>query len=315
MQRNSSKESMSNLFNRYVWLTDLIYRKRKITFEEINEAWKSSELNYSGEDIPLKTFHNHRHAIESMFDINIECNRRGGYYYYIENADDVERGGVRQWLINTFAVNNLINESHKLKSRILFERIPSGQRFLTTIIEAMRDGLTIEILYQSFSAKEPHCTVIEPYCLKVFKQRWYVVANNGSNIRIYSLDRISEIIPTEQHYILPNDFDGDMFFASSYGIIVDKNIKPEELIIKAYGVKASYINSLPLHHSQKLIERNDSHTTFSLYLSPTYDLCQEILSHGADLEVISPIWLRDEIKNIITKQLARYKSSEAHLSY
>ncbi len=306
-KRASSKESMSNLFNRYVWLTDLIYRRRKITLEEINKEWSRSELNYSGAVIPLKTFHNHRHAIEAMFDINIECNRRGGYYYYIENADDVERGGVRQWLINTFAVNNLINESHKLKARILFEQIPSGQRFLTTIIEAMRDGVAIEVSYQSFSANEPHTAILQPYCLKVFKQRWYVVAHNGEYIRIYSLDRISDITTTEQHYLLPEDFDGDTFFANSYGIIVDERIKPEEVIIKAYGVKAKYIDSLPLHSSQKIVEQGSGYTIFSLYLSPTYDLRQEILSHGAEVEVLSPQWFREDVKGIITRQLSRYE--------
>ncbi len=306
-KRTSSKETMSNLFNRYVWLTDLIYRRRRITYEEINEAWSRSELNYSGADIPLKTFHNHRHAIEAMFDINIECNRKGGYYYYIENADDVERGGVRQWLINTFAVNNLINESHKLKARILFEQIPSGQRFLTTIIEAMRDGVAIEVSYQSFSADEPHTTILQPYCLKVFKQRWYVVAHNGENARIYSLDRISGVRATEQRYKLPEDFDGDTFFANAYGIIVDERIKVEEVIIKAYGVKAKYIDSLPLHSSQKIVELNETATTFSFYLRPTYDFRQELLSHSDQLEVVSPQWFREEIKNAITRQLERYR--------
>ncbi|MFR9543904.1 MAG: WYL domain-containing protein, partial [Rikenellaceae bacterium] len=294
-KRASSKETMSNLFNRYVWLTDLIYRRRKITFEEINEAWSRSELNYSGADIPLKTFHNHRHAIEAMFDINIECNRKGGYYYYIENADDVERGGVRQWLINTFAVNNLINESHKLKSRILFEQIPSGQRFLTTIIEAMRDGVAVEVSYQSFSSDESHTAILQPYCLKVFKQRWYVVAHNGEHIRIYSLDRISEITPTEQRYTLPEDFDGDEYFVNAYGIIVDERIKPEEVVIKAYGVKAKYIDSLPLHSSQTIVEQDETYTTLAMHLSPTYDLKQELLSHGAEVEVVSPAWFREEI--------------------
>ncbi len=306
-KRASSKETMSNLFNRYVWLTDLIYRRKKITYEEVNEEWSRSELNYSGAVIPLKTFHNHRHAIEAMFDINIECNRRGGYYYYIENADDVERGGVRQWLINTFAVNNLINESHKLKSRILFEQIPSGQLFLTTIIEAMRDGISIEVSYQSFSSNEPHTAILQPYCLKVFKQRWYIVAHNGENVRIYSLDRISEIASADQTYILPEDFDGDTFFANSYGIIVDERIKAEEVVIKAYGIKAKYIDSLPLHPSQKIVEQNETSTTFSIYISPTYDFKQELLSHGAEVEVVSPVWFREDVKNIITKQLNRYE--------
>jgi hypothetical protein len=140
---------MKNLFNRYIWLVDTIYRAGKITFEEINRKWLRNDMS-KGEDLPLRTFHNHRIAIEEMFDINIECDKYNGYSYFIENKDDLEKGGIRSWLLNTFAVNNLINESHHLKRRILFEEIPSGQRFLTTIIEAMRDELTLEVTYQGF---------------------------------------------------------------------------------------------------------------------------------------------------------------------
>ena len=82
-----------DLFDKYIWLVDTIYRAGKITFEEINERWLRSRLS-EGEDIPLRTFHNWRIAIEQVFDININCNRKGGYYYYIENADDMQKGGI-----------------------------------------------------------------------------------------------------------------------------------------------------------------------------------------------------------------------------
>lgn len=166
--RSSSKSNAATLFNRYVWLVDTIYRAGRITFEEINERWQRSSLNETGEELPLKTFHNHKNAIQQMFDINIECNRKGGYLYYIEHAEDMERGGVRTWLLNTFAVNHLINESHHLKRRILFEEIPSGQRFLTQIIEAMRDNRTLEMSYQSFGTKRP------------IRSRWRLIASRCS---------------------------------------------------------------------------------------------------------------------------------------
>ena len=306
--RKSSKEKMSNLFNRYVWLTDLIYRKRKITFEEINEQWRASELNYSGDDIPLKTFHNHRHAIEDMFDICIDCDRRNGYVYYIDNSEDMERGGVRQWLINTFAVDNLINESHKLKHRILFEQIPSGQRYLTAIIEAMRDGIALEMTYQSFGADEPHAATVEPYAVKVFKQRWYVVGNNGTQVRVYSLDRILSLESSDKNYTLPIDFDSEGYFYNSYGIINDSRIPATEVQIKAKGVKAKYIAALPLHHSQTEIEKGENYTIYSYYLSPTYDFRQELLSHGAEVEVLSPQWFRDEVSEVIREQFNIYNS-------
>ena len=153
--RSSSKSNAGVLFNRYVWLVDTIYRAGRISFEEINERWLHSSLNDTGEELPIKTFHNHKNAIQQMFDIDIACDRRGGYVYYIEHAEDMEQGGVRTWLLNTFAVNHLINESHHLKRRILFEEIPSGQRFLTTIIEAMRDSLSASRCFASAGIWSP----------------------------------------------------------------------------------------------------------------------------------------------------------------
>ena len=124
-ERKTSKDKTVYLFNRYVRFVDLIYRYGRISFEKINEHWQKSKLNEYEEDFPLRTFHNHREAIEQMFGVIIECDKRGGYRYYIDNSDDMNKGGVRKWLLNTFAINNLINESHKLKSRILFSVISS----------------------------------------------------------------------------------------------------------------------------------------------------------------------------------------------
>jgi hypothetical protein len=133
-----------DLFNRYIWLVDVIYRNKRITFKEINNKWEKNDNISDGKPLPLRTFHNQRNQIEEIFDINIECDKKTNEYY-IDNADDMEKGGIRNWLLNTFAVNNLINESHQLKRRILFEEIPSSRQYLTPIIEAMRDNLIINI--------------------------------------------------------------------------------------------------------------------------------------------------------------------------
>ena len=162
-----------DLFDKYIWLVDTIYRVGRITLAEINMRWMRSKFS-DGEKIPRRTFNNWRIAIEQVFDITILCDRKDGYVYYIENAEDMEKGGVRNWLLNTFTVNNLINESHHLKRRILFEEIPSGRRFLTPVIEAMRDSVELRLIYQSVWRDEAGVYPLQPECLKVFRQRWYV---------------------------------------------------------------------------------------------------------------------------------------------
>ena len=127
-----------NLINKYVWLVETIYRAGRITFEEINQKWLDEEMDER--PIPLRTFHKWRIAAEEMFNINIECKRIGGYHYYIDNIDDFKSGKLRNWLFSTMAVSNLLLSSQSLKDRILLEYVPSGQIYLQTIIEAMKEN-------------------------------------------------------------------------------------------------------------------------------------------------------------------------------
>lgn len=297
-----------DLFNRYIWLVDTIYRAGRITFEEINVRWRRTEMS-GGEDIPLRTFHNHRKAIEEMFDINIECDKRDGYRYFIENAEDMQKGGVRNWLLNTFAVNNLINESHHLKRRILFEDIPSGRKYLTPLIEAMRDNAVVEMTYQGYWRAEPHTFEVEPYCVKVFRQRWYVVGKSvgDGRIRIYSLDRICNLRETDARFAYPKDFDPQRYFEASFGIIVDESYDVEKVSVRVYGNKCKYLRALPLHTSQREMVTTENYSIFEYHLRPTYDFRQELLSHGDEIEVLEPQWFRKEMKHIADKMHEYYK--------
>lgn len=244
-----------------------------------------------------------------MFDINIGCNRKGGYYYYIENADDIEKGRIRNWLLNTFAVNNLINESYHLKRRILFEEIPSGRQYLTPIIEAMRDGSEIELLHQSYWYDEPNVYTLQPYCVKVFKQRWYVVGfcKERKALRTFSLDRIHRLTILDTRFVYPKNFDPATYFADSFGIFVEgEDVEPVRL--KVYGMHCQYVRALPLHHSQQEVERNQDFSVFEYKMKPSFDFKQELLSRGADVEVLQPLWLREEMGEAIGQMTLRYEN-------
>lgn len=274
------------LFSRYVWLLETIHRAGKITFEEINARWLRSELS-GGETLSLRTFHHHRDAIEELFDINIECIKRGGYCYYIEDTEELEKGCVRKWLLNSFAVDNLIVESRKLKSRILLEEVPSGKRYLIPLIEAMRDGMIVEVDYQSFRQQVPANFEIEPYCLKLFRQRWYVVARSPhyNRVMIYSLDRILDLEVSEKTFYYPEEFNPQSYFDACFGIVADDDIGIETVQLKVYAPQDKYLDALPLHHSQRTVEVTEGHTVYEYRIRPTYDFVQELLSHGADVEV------------------------------
>ena len=294
----------SNLYQRYFWLINVIYRNKRITLKDINDKWLNCSFS-NGVTIPRKTFNNHRNTIEEIFDINIECDRATNEYY-IDNADEIKADLFRSWLLNGFAVSHALNESKEIKNRILFEKIPSGENYLTSIIEAMKNGKKLLISYQRFDDDDSYEVDIEPYALKVFKQRWYLVGKTDK-IKIYALDRIEYLQELPTTFTLPQDFDAEAYFADCYGIIKDESIKPETVCLRFEIKQAQYIRSLPLHSTQKEISQTDQTVDFEFYLRPTYDFVQEILKYGEFVEVMKPEWLREEIGKKIGNLREIYK--------
>lgn len=308
------KREHSNLFQRYIWLSETIASSRNgLAFEDIDRRWRHSVHNEYGGALPKKTFQRHCREIESLFGITISCDRHNAYRYVIENNGDLETLGVSSWVLDSFAVSNALAESRRLKNRILFERIPSGHKLLHVIIGAMHKSLRMHIVYDDFRKGRSEA-LIEPYCLKVFKQRWYVVANNAiiAKIRIYSLDRMEVAETTDEPFTVPEDFDGRTYFRDSYGIERNTGVNPEHIVIRAYGDKAAYIRSLPLHSSQNEIASTEEYSDFGMYLRPTFDFRQELLSHGGDIEVLSPSSLRAAVCDEAARMMRRY-SDQASL--
>lgn len=303
----------STLFKRYIWLIDLIYRNDGITREQINQKWQHcTSLNDDKEtEIPERMFHRDKKAIKELFGIEIVCNRNGNRGYSIIGREEIKNNSTKSWLLNSFAVYNTLDEAHTLQDRILFEQIPSGQKYLTTLIDAMRDDMVVELLYQSFHMDSPMPFTVEPYCLKVYKQRWYILGRrtDTGNIRTFALDRIKDIKLTGSKFKLPENFDAEQYYANSIGIIVEENITPQRVIVRVSGGQQDYFRSLPLHDSQQEIERNDNESKFELYIRPSYDLIQELLRYGDDVEVLTPEWLRNEFRNIAKNMNTNYNRS------
>ena len=299
-----------NLLNKYVWLVETIYKSKGINFDELNEKWLDSELS-EGVELPQRTFHKWRVAVEEMFGLNIECDCKRGYRYYISDADEFEDGNIRRWLLNTISISNLLVGNQQMKDRILLESIPSGQEYLSDIITAMKKGLCICMTYQSYSKDKSSTFEVEPYCVKLFKQRWYVVARNPyyDKMMIYSLDRIHHLeILADKRFKMPGAFHSAEYFEEYYGVTVDNQYDVERIKLKASAGQANYLRSLPLHHSQREIKKAENYSVFELTIRPTYDFLQEILRNGENVEVLEPLWLREEIAGMVQRLCDKYKN-------
>ncbi len=311
LQRLNIKSMAKNLLNKYVWLVETIYKAKKISFEEINRRWLDNDMS-EGKELPKRTFHKWRIQIEEMFGLVIENENCGQYRFFIQNAEDLRNGSMRSWLFNTLTVSNLMMESASIKDKILFEEIPDGQQFLPVILEALKKNTVLEMTYQSFWRDEANTFTVDPYCLKAFKQRWYLVARSPylDKIMIYALDRVHELEPTALHFDYPEDFKAEEYFEDCFGIIADQSCKVETVKLKVAAGQANYLRTLTLHQTQKEIERNDEYSIFTVRLRPTFDFRQEILTMGSDIEVLSPKWFRAELAEISEHMWNKYKNDK-----
>ncbi|MCM1505243.1 MAG: WYL domain-containing protein [Muribaculum sp.] len=293
---------------KYIWLINIIRRYGKISFKELSDLWERNKEMSDYTPLQRGTFNRWRADIRSKLGIDIDCQKVGGYLYYITNPDDIDDDKLKRWMLDTFSVGNLVEDNLSLKNRILVEEIPSGLQYLTPIIEAMKTNKVAEITYNSFRTGKIHTSLLEPYCLKLFEGRWYLLAKPtlGKKPVIYGLDRIRSLTINEATFKLPSDFSAAQYFKTMYGI-VSENVKPQRIVLRAYSQHKHYMQSLPIHHSQRLITDNAEFADFELYVAPTYDFIMRLLHDGAWIEVISPTSLRQTMKGWISDMYEYYE--------
>ena len=301
-----------SLIRKYVWLIDTIYRAKKISFKEINERWRRDVDLSRGEEMSVRTFKRWLNNIGDIFGLYVENERCGDYRYYIENIEDITEGGLQSWLFNTFTVSNALTGCMGIKDRIQLEYVPSGELYLQLIIDAMKENRVLNITYKSYWEDCQNHYDVQPLCLKLFRQRWYVivrknVADEDAKIWICALDRILSLEKTEATFTMPKNWDVQAYFDGFIGVIRDEDYDKEIVKLKVNAKQANYLRDLKIHRSQQEEERNDEYSIFTYCLRPTFDFQQELLWNADKVEVLEPQWLRDEMADTIQKMLNLYR--------
>jgi predicted DNA-binding transcriptional regulator YafY len=297
-----------NYFKSYIWLLETLQSRGPLTLNQIKELWQRSSINEDQKELATRTFANHVAAIADIFGIDIVCDRRDNTYR-IDNEGDLGGNGLRDWLMEALSLNNLINESASLRSRLLFESEPSSHRFLKDIIRAIRDERMLEVNYQGFKMDGPRGFLLEPFCLKEYKRRWYLFARKhgiDKEPHSFALDRMNSVTVSEKAFSVPKSFDARSFFSTHYGALKYDGEKPAHIRLKASAHQANYFRTLPLHSSQKELEKNENYSIFAYYLTPNYDFIHDVLSYGDAVEVLEPVELRKRLATEIALMKIKY---------
>ncbi len=295
-----------NVLKKYTWLVGTLMRAgdKGLTLEQIGDRWNATEELHEEGAFARRSFHRHRSEIMDLFGIEIECYIDGGQYRY-RLADDGGREYFRQWMMDSIAVNHVVSDSREAAQYVLVE--PTDSRMLPMLLEALKEQRTLNFTYHPYWSESPYnYSGVQPYALKMFERRWYLIARRDGEYRIFALDRMSSVELQETTYKRDPKFDMEKMFEGTYGIIVKEEIPVESIRLKVEAYQANYLRSLPLHNSQHELKHTEEYSIFSLRVRPTYDFKQKILSLGSTVEVLQPESFRKEIAEELKNTLKQY---------
>ena len=296
---------VSELIRKYIWLVQTFIKAgaRGLLLEDIQRAW---QLKWDS-DYTRRTFNNHREAIDEIFGIEIKCDRSTNRYFLPDSEIAADSDATEAWLINTFTINNLLAlGKERLSGRVAVEDIPSGQRWLTVLMDAMTENREVLIKYRKYTSQDEETRHVKPYALKEFARRWYLAgwSEERGGERVYALDRILSIEQTDQTFKMPADYNVDDAFDASFGIYLpEEGQKADRIIFQATELEARYLRDLPLHHSQTEIRPG----IFQIRVLPTTDVVMEFCRLGDRVEVLEPAAVREQIKAAINKTINKYQ--------
>lgn len=281
-------------------------RKHPASFAEIADYLAlESELQEYNFNVSKRTFQRDLEDIRSLYNIDIQFDFSRKVYF----LDFDEQSDVNERILEAFDTFNALNLSDRLSNNIHFEkRRPQGTENLYGLLHAIKNQLQIKFTYQKFWEDELTKRNVEPYALKEFRNRWYVLANDlkDNQVKSFALDRLTNLDITKRKFQFPNDFNINEHYKYCFGIISPNGHKPQEVILSFDPFQGKYIKSLPLHESQQILIDNEDELRVKLTLFVTHDFFMELLSYGENLKVIEPESLIKDIKNSLQETLKQY---------
>jgi predicted DNA-binding transcriptional regulator YafY len=190
----------------------------------------------------------------------------------------------------------------------LEKRKPQGTENLYGLLHAIKNNFQIKFDYQKFWEEESQQRLAEPYALKEFKSRWYIIAkdNKDATVKSFALDRLTHLEISNRKFDFPKNYNIEESYRYCFGIISPNDEEPQDILLSFDPYQGKYIKTLPLHETQQVIVDNENELQVKLKLCVTHDLLMELLSFGDNVKVLQPKSLAEEIRLAHQKAFKQY---------
>ena len=167
----------------------------------------------------------------------------------------------------------------------------------------------LKISYQTFESEAPYDLVLHPYYLKQYNNRWFLFGYNPENQKSdwnLALDRIKIIEEKKGKYKINKVIDWSDYFEDIIGVTKQEGSEPQKITLHYFGKTGKYIESKPIHGSQrsKWIDSDTLEVTLELIVN--YEFERLILSYADSVKVISPKSITKKIKERLEKALEMF---------
>jgi predicted DNA-binding transcriptional regulator YafY len=304
--------SKRGYISRYLLILKKLKVKPYSTYEEL-QAYIENQFDYlqmQDDNLQIgfskRTLQRDIKEIRNVFGIDIEYSKSQKGYFISQNENENMNF---QRMMEAFDMFNSLNLAQDLTPFIHLEkRRPQGTDNLYGLLHAIKNRLQIKFTYQKFWEEELSQRLVEPYALKEFKNRWYIMAKDSkdNNIKSFALDRLTNLEITNQTYQYPDNYSIEQSYRYCFGIISPNDEEPQDIILSFDPFQGKYIKTLPLHDTQQVLVDNDVEMKIKLKLCLTHDLVMELLSFGDNMKVIEPKSLADQIKQAHEKAYRQY---------
>lgn len=215
-----------------------------------------------------------------------------------------------EWLHATIAqMKSTFNLDNGQQSYVCFSQNEElhGLNYFSRLYEAIASHQVVLLQYHKFTG-EAWERIVHPYQLRQYNNRWFLVGKEPAKseklpLVVIPLDRIDDYKVLEKESYESYEGDIDACFKDIVGVSLKFNESCRHIVFKAYPPTSSYIETKPIHHSQRIVERHEDYTIFSLDLIPNYEFETIMMSYADNCEILEPQDLKKSLvgraKNII----------------
>ena len=303
--------------------------------EEVNRVLKA---NLEPLVVNKGTLINDIHYIENKWKTVVDKPRIGNIVYYrykdpsfsilrsqlttdelrkllqaLEYLENLRGYPLENWIDDIRAKIYVTAYANKKKiPAVSFENNPGYADFMlhfSQLYDFIINKKAIELTYKKFDREDSRTYVVHPYQLKQYENRWYLVASvdhHPESISCFGFERIIGYKASDVPF-RENTRDLDEYFGLMVGLTIPDGAVPQDVLLRVENSEYPYLETKPIHKSQKFVRDEDGGKIISLHLYINTELEMQLMSYGKWIKVLAPEELRQRMKERIEAMVNNYE--------